>query len=155
VPPARQTQDAWNAACRWLGYSARTESEIRKRLKQAGYDEAVEEEVIRRLREYRYLDDRRLAEALVEELKRKGIVGRAVLRQRLRRRGIETALADEIITEALKGVNELDEALVLAGKRLKTMAGLDQPVIKRRLAGYLSRRGFSAETVYRVLEKIV
>lgn len=146
--------NAWNTACRWLGYRPRTESEIRKRLLQAGYSETVVTEAIRRLTEYRYLDDRRLAEALVEEQKRRGIFGRAVLRQRLRGRGIDAALADEVVGEALQGVDELEEALALAGKRMKALAGLDRDVSRRRLAGYLSRRGFSMETVYKVLEKL-
>ena len=69
--------------------------------------------------------------------------------------GVEPALADEVVGEALRGVNELEEALAVAEKRVKTMGGLDQAVIKRRLAGYLSRRGFSMDTVYRVLERVL
>lgn len=145
---------AKDLACRWLSYRSRTEAEVRKKLLANSYDPSVVDEVIRWLLEYRYLNDRGIAETLVETLRRRGLVSKAMLQRRLLTRGIDPALAKEVTTEALEGIDESAEAMALAEKKMKTLARLPPDTARRRLAGFLSRRGFSADSIYKVLDRI-
>lgn len=145
---------AKDLACRWLSYRSRTEAEVRKKLLTGGYDPSVVDEVIRWLHEYRYLNDRGIAETVIETLRRRGLVSKAMLQRRLLTRGIDPALAKEVTAEALEGIDELTEAMALAEKKMKTLSRLPTDTARRRIAGFLSRRGFSADTIYKILERI-
>jgi SOS response regulatory protein OraA/RecX len=53
--------------------------------------------------------------------------------------------------EALAGYDEREGALKAAKKKLKALSGLSNNVRRRRLAGALRRRGFSAGTIMETL----
>jgi regulatory protein len=76
-----------------------------------------------------------------------------LLAQELRQKGIARELVAETLAEA-----DLDEdkaARVAAQSRLNSLRGLDQRVAQRRLSGFLARRGFSGETIRRVVSDVL
>lgn len=112
-------------------------------------DEAQRGEVLDRLRSYGYLDDERLAEQLVTgKLARKGL-GRAGMARELRQRGLESDVIDDALESA--DTSDFDLALELATKRARSLRDLDPEVARRRLYGYLGRRGFSGSVVSQVV----
>ena len=74
--------------------------------------------------------------------------GTRLLRRELRQKGVDTELADQTLAEA--DLDDYETALALGAHRLERMRGLDSETQRRRLAGFLERRGFSYETVRRV-----
>lgn len=112
-------------------------------------DEAQRGEVLDRLRSYGYLDDERLAEQLVTgKLSRKGL-GRAGMARELRQRGLESDVIDDALESS--DTSDFDLALELATKRARSLRDLDPEVARRRLYGYLGRRGFSGSVVSQVV----
>jgi regulatory protein len=69
-------------------------------------------------------------------------------------------VAREVIDAALVEVREsgeLDEAALIervANKKARSLASLDPPVRRRRLYAFLARRGFDADAIRGVLDRL-
>ena len=135
-------QKATSLALRYLSYRPRSEFEVRGRLRRR-YDEQVAESVIGRLKDQGLLDD--VAFALAWSQGRMSFKPRsaALIRRELLQKGVdrETAL---ITVEALDD----EESAYKAGLRAaNSLAGVDYTTFRRRLWGYLYRRGFGRSVV--------
>jgi regulatory protein len=139
---------AKGVATRQLSYRPRSVTELRQTLAQRGFGQAIIDQVIERFTELGYLDDADFARRWVANREQLAPRGTRLLKQELRQKGIGADLADEVIADA--DLDELDSAIRIAERRLPKMAGLDRDTQRRRLAGYLERRGFSHEVVRKV-----
>lgn len=147
------------AAVRLLSYSARTEQELHAALLRRGYSEGEVADTMSRMKDLGYVDDpataRRWAESAAGD-RRWGVAGIA---RRLAQRGIDPDLAAESARQAYEetGGEEYEVALELAKSRIDGDTPEDHEERERqmrRLAGFLQRRGFGAETVARVLRQL-
>lgn len=114
--------------------------------KLIGFDEGLVEEQVSWLERLGYVDDFRVAEALVSRLLRRKVVGIAIIRQQL----VARKLSPESIDGALSSVDvdsQRELALRFAAAKLERESGQDRQVLVRRLTGQLLRRGFSSSTV--------
>jgi len=138
---------AHNIALHALARRGVSVSEMRKLLKSRDLDEDTVENEIARLEGVALLDDNALAETLVRSLQERKGLGRSGVTNELRRRGIE----QEAITLALEsedsGDEEAQRALELALKRAPQLRSYDDATAKRRLSGFLMRRGYSGQVV--------
>lgn len=135
-----------------LATRARTRAALRESLRRRGVDDVVGERVLERLAEVGLVDDRAVAQAYAErESARKG--PRAVA-DALQRQGIDPALAREVAFAA--SPDELRAAArVVALRKLPSWRGLAPPVVERRLAGLLVRRGYPQGVVLSVVREVV
>lgn len=145
---------ATNAALVFLGYRARSEREVRDRLSQKGYPPETVAAVIERLNGWGYLNDADFARFWTENRVQHKPRGRRLLEQELRFKGVAPEVVRETLDEA-----ELDEetaALELARDRLRRDASssLEPEVQRRRLAGFLARRGYDYDVVRRVMKRL-
>ena len=93
-----------------------------------------------------FLDDAALADQLIRAgVERKG-QGRQVISLTLAKRGIPRDVADAALT-ALPD-DDAERALDFARTKAARMASLDRDAAVRRLAGQLSRRGYSGSTAF-------
>ena len=76
------------------------------------------------------------------------LLGSFGARQYLRQMGIPEETSDE----ALVDYDELESARRLLDKKLRALKGQPLAVARRRLTGYLQRRGYKAETVRRTIK---
>ncbi|HEY3294651.1 MAG TPA: regulatory protein RecX [bacterium] len=134
--------------------SVRSYSEKRLREKLAGRQFTPEEidSAVKRLRDERLLDDRNFAEEFVRtRLLLRPRTGAALLRDLLQR-GISKHLAQEVIAEMAP--KDQDEALAreLLRRKASLYAGLDDQTRRRRIMSMLARRGFSYDTIDKVLK---
>lgn len=144
---ARSTE----AALHFLSYRARSEQEVRDRLKRGAFSaEAIDATVVR-LNEWRYLDDADFARRWVESRARGKPRGERLLQQELRQKGIDAETREQVIAEA--DLDEVSAATELARKRLSTMAGEDPVAIKRKVGAYLARRGYGFDVARKALER--
>ena len=138
---------AHNVALHALARRGVSVSEMRKLLKSRDLDEETVENEIARLEGVALLDDNALAETLVRSLQERKGLGRSGVTNELRRRGID----QEAITLALEsedsGDEEAQRALELAMKRAPQLRSYDNETAKRRLSGFLMRRGYSGHVV--------
>ncbi len=150
---ARDLQErAHEIALRFLSYRPRSEREVADHLRRKGFDAQTVEAVLERLRRVGLVDDRAFARFWVENRAAFRPRGRTALRAELRRKGVPPAIIQEVLAEASPDERAL--ALRLARERARRLRGLDPRTLRRRLAGYLLRRGFDGELVMEVLQAL-
>jgi regulatory protein len=120
---------AMNRALHFLGYRARSRSEVHERLRRYG-----------RLEELGYLDDEEFARTVVREKARR--YGPRRVSADLRRSGVDTELAQGIVEEEFAERSEVEAARSAAARRYNR-GGSDAEA--RRVYGFLVRRGYSAD----------
>lgn len=130
------------------------EAELVRKLRRTVDDEEEIARIVARLRELGYLDDRRLAARIVEAALSGGRMAGARLRLELQRRGIPRAIADEALQAAAGDYDERDAVTALLSRKFPRFAtdGGD-PREKRRIVGWLQRRGFSLSAILEALRE--
>jgi regulatory protein len=131
---------AMTRALNFLGYRARSEKEVRDRLRRYGYGEETVEGVVARLKELGYLDDEDFARLVVREKARR--YGPRRVSAELRKSGVDAELAQGVVEEEFAGRSEVEQARAAAARRYNR-GGSDAEA--RRVYGFLVRRGYSAE----------
>jgi len=129
--------------------------EIRDKLVERGYVDKIVEDVIATLERYGYLNDKTYAEEWIQSRMRSKPKGKVALRQELARRGIEKSIIENALDEAFNESREADMALDLARRKVRSYRDADPAASKRKLQGFLLRRGFSFEIVRDVVEKVI
>ncbi|TYO97855.1 regulatory protein RecX [Desulfallas thermosapovorans] len=138
----KDVQMAKDTCLRLLTYRPRTEYEMRCHLRQRGFGTDVINETIFRLSKVGLINDELFARDWVRWRLNAKPVGREYIRYELRQKGVDNAIIEDTLRDYGDG-DELEMALVLARKRAGRCTGLT----RRKLAGYLSRRGFSPGVV--------
>lgn len=136
---------ATDAALTFLSYRARSEREVRDRLRRGRYSQEAINHAVSRLHDWHYLDDEDFARRWVENRATHRPRGRRLLQQELRQKGIASETVRDVIDES-----ELDEvaaATALARQRAISYRGQDSLTVRRRLGGYLARRGYGFDVV--------
>lgn len=133
-----------------LASHARTRAEVATALERRGVDPEIRAQVVERLTGVGLLDDRAVAEAYAERASARR--GPRAISEALERKGIDPGLAREVAAQQ-SPVAVRAAALALARRKLPSWSGLARPVVERRLAGLLARRGYPAGTVYAVVRE--
>ncbi len=146
----------WDRATGLLAARARSRMELRRLLLRKGEPAAQVDRVLDRLEGAGYLDDADFARQFARAKALGSGMSRRRVQQELARRGVDRATADTAIAEvfAEESVNEIDTVERLARKKLRTLARLDEPTRRRRLYGFLARRGFGSEEIREVLGRL-
>jgi regulatory protein len=146
LSPERQETRARNVLLYQLGRSAKSKDQCRKILAKRGIDSEIAERILDRFEEAQIIDDVTFARLFTSSrIKTKGLAKSAIARE-LRDKGIDQLLIEDTLVE-LDSESETARAIELAINRVRRMNGLDTQVIKRRLAGYLGRKGYSGSIV--------
>jgi SOS response regulatory protein OraA/RecX len=98
------------------------------------------------------LDDRVLAESVVQSGTSRGPVARQVLEERLAKRRMDADAARSALESVLSGRSEADDALAIAEERLGSLRNEPDSTVARRLLAYLARRGYEGETARAAVE---
>lgn len=145
-------EQAHETALRFLSYRPRSEREVADYLRRKGFDAPTVEAELERLRRVGLVDDRAFAQFWVENRTAFRPRSRRALQAELRRKGIPSAIIQEVLQEA--SPDERTLALRLARERARRLRGVDPLTLRRRLGGYLLRRGFDGELVMEVLRAL-
>ena len=140
------------AALRLLSFKPRSESELRRRLGQKGLTKGSVEEVMDLLRRERMVDDEQYARLYALSRMQSGSFGKSRVRRELTQRGLSGALVERGMA-AIEDIDEEAAAVNLVERRLVSMRPLSPEAKKRRLHGFLMRRGFSTKVIFKVLGK--
>jgi regulatory protein len=142
APDADPERVARTIALRRLESAPRTRAELAATLAQRQVPDDAAERVLDRFTEVGLIDDAAFARAWVTTRHAGRGLGRRVLADELRRKGVAPALIEAALAE-LDADGERDRARALAIARARHLNGLPQPQALRRLAGYLTRKGYS------------
>ena len=149
-----QAEDAKERALQqallFLGYRARSESEIRKNLQKHEIPEIVIEETLERLRNDKLVDDGQFAQTWVENRSTFRPRSRRMLAMELRQKGLD----EEAMQSALEDVDDETLAYEAAQKRAPRFKELDWLEFRKKLTGFLARRGFSYSVITPVVSRI-
>ncbi len=143
-----QFRQCRNYAFLLLSYRARTEKELKGRLEKKGYSTDVINRVLDRLRELGLVDDEKIARDYVQNRIAIGHKGRWRVKQELLKRGVSRQQVEQAVKQS---PDETEAARMVLEHFLPRYARLDEKTRLRRLYGLLARRGFSPETIERVL----
>jgi regulatory protein len=150
---------AWQAreaALRLLAVRPRSAVELARRLRMKGYGPDVAEEVIGRLRELGMIDDAAFAGMLARDRVRLRPQGSRRLANELRQKGVDEETARAAIQQTMDAEATDDRELARrAAAKWKPRAGEEPQSARRRLHGYLARRGFDGETIREVTDEIL
>jgi len=136
-------QSCFRAALYYLGYRPRSEAEVKNRLHRRGFSSEIVDKVVIRLKELRQIDDVAFAHYWRDNRLSFRPRSRRLIKLELRQKGVDTEIANEIL-----GDLDDESAAYAAGlKKACLLSGLDYSEFRRRLSGYLRRRGFDYATV--------
>lgn len=149
----RDGPSPWDSALRLLGVRARSRSEMRTRLLDKEFPPDEVDQTLSRLTSMGLLDDADFARQWVESRHRNNGRGRIALRNELRTKGVDPAVAES----ALSLVDDEDErarAEQLLARKVGslTAADIDDRADRdrhtRRLVAMLARRGYPANVAF-------
>ena len=130
---------AYVCALRYLSHRMRSRKEIDRYLcERRGFARETTASVVKRLTQERYLDDKEFARLFVESRIRSRPRSRALLRHELSQKGID----DDVIVAVLEKVDDAYLAWRSIEGKLKQWVELDRADFKKRIVGFLQRRGF-------------
>lgn len=152
--PPSNASDAFAVALRLLGRCARSETQLRDKLRQRGFSGSAIATAVERCYAYRYLDDRRYALERARALMRNGRgVGGRVLAD-LRQRGIGDDLARAALDEVSREFNQEDLFAQELSRRFPGFCYASAATReRRRVVSYFQRRGFSLSDIFTWLQQ--
>lgn len=139
---------------RRLDSAPRTRHELRDLLLSRGIPEETVERVLDRFCDVGLINDAEYARMWVDARHRTRGSTRAVLRQELRRKGVDAELIEEAL-EQIDTEGERDRARELVRVKARGLTRLDSAARTRRLVGMLQRRGYSAGVAFSVVRECV
>jgi regulatory protein len=148
---------AQDAALRSLASGRRSERDLALRGRRREPDQTIVAEALARLRALGLVDDVAFAEAEATARLARGTVASGQVRRELRRRGVAADVTEAAVLAASDelAVDDAARCREAAAKRLRQLRGLDALTVRRRLGGWLMRRGFApglvSETIRAVL----
>jgi len=153
------------AALNLLSYRARTRRELKTKLRQKGFGAERIDACLDRLEQRGLLDDEAVAAAFVRDRLRHRPKGKAQLVSELRTKGIDVDTASQTIDRVFDDEDASDTMLASEAaegwlrrqgakivEALAGPAGPERDKAKRRLHGYLSRRGFRGDALTEAME---
>lgn len=149
--PDKLEQRAKNILLHQLSRSMKSRHQLATILTKREIPEEIALRVLDRFEEAQLIDDRLFAEAFVRSRIAAGKAA-TVIRRELKTKGISQAL----IQAATAEITLEQEAMLadeLAAQRANRMRGLEPEVAKRRLLGFLLRRGFSQQLAFQAVRK--
>jgi regulatory protein len=148
-----QRGTAFDCCLRVLTLRDHSEGELRRKLSGKGFEEPEIEDGIRRVKELGYLDDLRFARSFASSALRNGRGVGPRLKLELARRGVAADIVGRVLGELAE---EYSERELLAQMMERRYPGFDAATAsdkeKRRIVGYLQRKGFSLSAIFRELK---
>ena len=139
---------------RLLKFRPRSEVELRQRLLRKGFSQAVVDPLIEEFRRKGFLNDAKFAQYFATQQMTAKPSGRRALLMSLKAKGVDPQLATQAVEMASGGRDELEVAREVALARFSHLQGVAPEAAKRRLFGFLSRRGFSSDVIYQVVREV-
>lgn len=131
-----------------LNYMDRTESQLRKKLKEKSFDEQTIDEVVEYVKSFGYINDVGYAERYV--MNRQSAKSRQELYVALSQKGISKENIEHALGTCYESENELSTIYCLLEKK-HFIAEEATEADKRRMYNYLLRKGFHREDVCKAL----
>lgn len=154
---AKPKRSTYERALDMLEARARGVAELRRLLIRKGEPAVDVDAAIERLRASGLLDDANYARQLTRSKAIGAGLSRRRIQQELTKRGVAREISDEAIDDVFEEESIDEEASIerVARKKLRMLTKVDEPTRRRRLYGFLARRGYDSDDIQRVLQRLV
>ncbi len=145
---------AKNYASELLSSQSYSKNQMIDQLGQKGFSPQAIDTTLEDLEQLGRIKDEKFAKKWVARRQRAKPKGKKMLEHELANQSIDKTTVDRV----LNGIDDAEEtniALQLAQKQAKRYQSLPPQVAKRRLHGFLLRRGFDYETIQSVIERVL
>ena len=144
---------AKNYALELLTDQSYSKSQMGYQLQQKGFGAEAIEITLGDLEQLRHIKDENFAKKWVARRQRSKPKGKRVLAHELANHNIDRTTIDRVLGE-IQDADETKLALQVAQQQAKHYQSLSPEVAKRRLHGFLLRRGFDYETIQSVIDRV-
>ncbi|MCK5214694.1 MAG: regulatory protein RecX [Candidatus Omnitrophica bacterium] len=149
-----ENKKALSAASRLLKFRPRSEQEIAERLAQKEFSRAAIAVTISYLKKHVFIDDDAFSQAWIASRLKKPY-GEYRIRLELKQKGIADNLIAKNLSAAFKDYDEHTAVFDIARRRLEHYYDSDNQSLRRKLYGYLNRRGFNQRTIIQTINKLL
>lgn len=137
-----------------LSSRAKSRYELESQLAKRGVTKESTKLVLDRLAAVGLIDDREFARVWSQSRARTRGLSRRVLAQELSAKGIDRAIAEEVLAE-ISADDEYEAALTVAAKKARSVINLPRGVQVRRIFDLLARKGFSSSISARIIKDVI
>ncbi len=139
-----------------LGYRARSEAEIKDKMIKKGYGVNSIEAAVKYLKELKYIDDEEYARQYIKNRVNTKKLGYNRIKSELHQKHVDSEIIEDTIKDIFSCEDEYNRALELAERKMSTSyKNDDTQAAYRKLGGFLQRKGYSMDTIIKVLNKIL
>ncbi|MBN2281265.1 MAG: RecX family transcriptional regulator [Candidatus Marinimicrobia bacterium] len=139
-------------ALKFLGIKARTELEVRKKLKTLQYGSDIIDKIIENLKSKKILDDLDFTEMMVRDFVKFKKEGVFKLIRNLKQKGISAEIIEEVLEKYISPEEQLEKALYLGQKKYDFLGEKENK--KEKIYRFLMQKGFKKSIVIEALGKI-
>ncbi|MFP7695960.1 regulatory protein RecX [Trueperella sp. LYQ143] len=148
---AQRSEEEWysfakDVCYRQLAMMERSVAQLRTALHRQLVPDEIANSVIDMFCQADLVNDERFARMFVRSKFATKTTSRRVLRRELAEKGVSAELVEQALAE-ISDDSELEAARDFAQRKVRSMRGIDEETIRRRLYGALGRRGFCAEHI--------
>lgn len=143
--------DAIRYSYRLLSYRDRSEKELRERLCRKGFSEETVQQTISHLKDKGFINDTALASSLKRSAEEIKLLGTKGVRLFLQHRGLSGEIIDDILADS--DPDEIIRAKKLVDRKLRTMGNYSDEEIRKKIWGFLMRKGYSFDTIRQMLKQ--
>jgi regulatory protein len=147
LSPERLEKRARNVLLHQLARSAKSKHQLAQVMIQREIPAEIFEPLLDRFEEAGLINDLSFAETIVASRQAGRGLSAASIKRELRTKGIGEGLIEQV-TESITTEDELRLATALAIRRARSMTKLAPEVRKRRLVGFLQRKGYGQHAVF-------
>jgi regulatory protein len=137
-------------ATRFLSLRPRSDSELRTRLQRGGFDTQTQDSVIGALKDKGLINDSIFAQYWTENRESFSPRSRRLTRIELQKKGIDREVIDQVVST----IDDETSAYRAVSSHARNVRWSDRDQFRRRLGGYLERRGFGYGVIESTLKKI-
>ncbi|QSO45407.1 regulatory protein RecX [Alicyclobacillus mengziensis] len=140
-------------ALSYISFKPRTKSEVIRYLTRKGATVEAAELVTEKLRQHGYLSDKDYALMFVQSYEKRA--SRKEIAWRLGQRGVRQEDVSEALGDPEVYEGELEAAILIAKKTLRSGKQSDMQTIRQRIWNRLQRKGFSVETARMAMDRVM
>lgn len=137
---------------RLLSIRLRSEKELKNRLFEKKFDPDTIKSIIEELKNRNLIDDLKFARLWIQSRMDSNPKGNMLLKKELCGKGISSTIIEKALSE--REETEIGVANTIAEKKLKSLKGLPEEKVRKRLFDYLARRGFSFSVIGEILGEV-
>lgn len=153
LPPKKDSEEnrqlAFNYSLKYLSFRPRSVKEAYDYLVRKNFTEDTINHILKRLIDLKFLNDEDFGRLWIESRQKYKGKSKFILKSELRLKGLNRELIDELVSESM---DELEAAKIAFEKKKKLYSKFSKEEFNKKMAAFLSRRGFSYDIIRKLLK---